>query len=264
MEKTLKFALLIWIVTLVAGCKLAVIVVEGGEVISDRSGTCMAGSVCIIEVTDTDFRDVFEVVPNAGWYFDSWNSGGWFFCGGSSEPVCILSLQEHKANTAVEEIVASSETFYIMPIFKRVEPDSIVVDGRSVIAADRMWLQPVDFVGYSYSQIDEVCPDGVCSGTLPGSTVDLTDYTWASSDDIRLLFQAYRKADRVLVRDFEYTWMRGFPSGDAPSVDALVNDQYVAVVFGDGEDGSTEFRTFVNLSNYVIDGTGAWFWKAIE
>ena len=75
-----------------------------------------------------------------GWYFDSWNSGYRFFCRGSSDPVCILSLQEHTENKAVGEIVASSETFYLMPVFKQLLPDFIAVEGRTVNVEGREWL----------------------------------------------------------------------------------------------------------------------------
>ena len=278
MKYTLKFILLISIAALLVGCKLAVIVVEGGEVISDRSGTCVAGSVCIVEVTDTNFQDAFEPVPNAGWYFDSWNSGYRFFCGGSSVPVCILSLQEHTENKAIGEIIASSETFYLMPVFKQLQPDLIVVDGRTVKVEGREWLQPIDFTNYSYNQLSEVCPGGVCSGTLPGSTIDLTGYNWASSDDIRLLFKEYRKVGRALTGDFEYTRLIYFRSGNQLGIEVMLSDPprmqgpeeviLVAVVVGDGIDSESELRMIIDeygdLDEVHYLGYGAWFWKPIE
>ena len=55
MKKTLKFLLLISIAALLAGCKLAVIVVEGGEVQSTGSGICVASTICIVDVNGANF-----------------------------------------------------------------------------------------------------------------------------------------------------------------------------------------------------------------
>jgi len=53
------------------------------------------------------------------------------------------------------------------------------------------WLQPLDFVSYSWNDISTVCNSttGVCSGSLGGS--DLTGWTWASVDDMNALFNYY-------------------------------------------------------------------------
>jgi hypothetical protein len=176
MKRASGFILLLGITALMAGCKLAVIVVEGGEVQSDANGTCMAGLICIVEVTDANFSETFTAVPAEGWYFAKWNSGDRFFCGGSTDPRCPLSSQGHEESKAVEDMVASSEVFYIMPVFKQFT-DTVTVDGKE-------WLQPKDFINYSYNEVSAVCPAGACSGSLPGSTFDLTGYTWASIDDM--------------------------------------------------------------------------------
>lgn len=179
-----------------AGCKVAIISVEGGSVTSD-SGTCVAGMICIVDVDDPDFYQIFEAVPDEGWYFHKWNSGYRFFCGGSINAACTLSFQGYEESEGVQNMVASHEMFYLMPVFKDY-PRAVAVDGKA-------WLQPKDFVGYSYNQVSAVCPGGVCSGALPGSTFDLTGYTWASIDDVTALFAAYQKADRSILNDFAYT-----------------------------------------------------------
>ena len=56
--------------------KLAVIVVEGGEVQwSTRSGTCMVGNICIVDVDDPNFSETFTAVPDTGWLLPKRNSG---------------------------------------------------------------------------------------------------------------------------------------------------------------------------------------------
>ena len=273
--QTLRFLLLISIATLMAGCKLAVIVVEGGEVKSDSSGTCMAGSICSVQVTDTNFQDAFEPAPNEGWYFDSWKSGDRFFCGGSNVPVCILSLHEHTENKAIGEIVASSETFYLMPVFKEVQPDLIVIDERSVKVEGREWLQPADFTNHSYNQVSEVCPDGLCSGTLPGSSKDLTGYMWASSDDVGLLFQAYRKVGRAILEDFENTTtdlstlILYAMISDLPHEDPEYDRIYIAFSFANPPPDLTQEAS--GIDHFPIEPSyggqglfGAWFWRAVD
>jgi hypothetical protein len=76
--------------------------------------------------------------------------------------------------------------------------DSVTADGKE-------WLQPQDFVSYSYNQVSEVCPEGVCTGRLPGSNVNLTGYIWASIDDAESLFSYYSESPRRILEDFAYT-----------------------------------------------------------
>jgi hypothetical protein len=77
--------------------------------------------------------------------------------------------------------------------------DSVTADGKE-------WLQPKDFVSYSYNQVSEVCPEGVCTGKLPGSNVNLTGYIWASIDDAESLFSYYSESARRILEDFAYTY----------------------------------------------------------
>jgi len=179
MKSATKFLLLLSISLLMAGCKLAVIVVEGGEVQSISSGTCLEGAICVHQVNDTNYAETFTAVPSSGWVFKKWNWGGGFFCGKSTNPTCTLSLEGTAGNADFEALVASDITFYIMPIF--VQPQQMA---DAVTIGGKYWLQPAHFGNYSYSQVSDVCPDGACSGRLPGSTIDLTGYTWASIEDI--------------------------------------------------------------------------------
>ena len=274
-QTTLRFLFLVGIAAMVAGCKLAVIVVEGGKVISDRSGTCVTGSICLVEVNDTNFQDAFEPIPNTGWYFDSWNKGERLLCGGSIDPVCLLSFQGYEESDAVENMVASDEMFYLMPIFRRIQPDIVEVNGRIVRVEGKEWLQPIDFTGYSYSQVSQLCPDGECSGTLPGSTTNLSGYIWASSDDASLLFQSYRKAGRAILEDFENTTtdlntdILYAMLSDRPHEDPEYDRIYIAFSFGSPPYDSA--RNPTGVDHFPIDPStsgnglfGAWFWRPID
>ncbi len=180
-------------VTLIAlsGCKLAVIVVEGGEVQSTTSGTCqvavpgITGSACIHEVTDTNYTETFTAVPEAGWEFVKWNSGGDFFCADSTNPVCVLSNVGTAGNAGIEAIIASDKAYYIMPIFQQRTFSTINADGKE-------WAQTDVFWGLNWNEVDAVCPEstgGVCNGVLNG--YEVTGWIWASNSDVEALYSSY-------------------------------------------------------------------------
>ena len=182
--KAAKFLVFVFIVGVLASCKIAVIVVEGGQVQSTGSGTCVAGTICIIEVTDTNFSETFTAVPDKGWYFEKWNSGDGFICGGSSDLACFLSSEGASGNAALEALIASSDTFYLMPILKRARP---ITDTISVVG--REWAQVDLFANLSWNDINTICPAGICSGVLNG--FDMTGWMWASVEDLNSLFNHY-------------------------------------------------------------------------
>jgi hypothetical protein len=85
-------------------------------------------------------------------------------------------------NTVIEAVIASDQTFYIMPIFgpgPETDTDTVTVDGRE-------WAQLDQFTDLSWSDINAACPAGVCSGVLNG--YNMTGWTWASVDDVDALF----------------------------------------------------------------------------
>lgn len=192
MKRILKIALILVIPVLTTACKLAVIAVEGGEVQSNASGTCIARAICIIEVTDPEFAETFTAVADNGWSFVQWNSGHRFFCGDSTDPDCTLSFAGHEDPEAVQDMVDSAETFYLMPIFKMVED----IPGKDTVLADgKEWAQVDLFTGLSWIDISAVCSvdNGVCSGVLNG--YNMTGWTWASLDNVNALFNFYIGAE---------------------------------------------------------------------
>lgn len=163
-----------------SGCKLAVIVVEGGEV-NTPSGHCLAGEVCIETVTDTNYSAVFRAIPDAGWHFVKWNSGDSFLCKNSANRFCSVSNIAGAGNSVVEAIVASDTAVYLMPIFK---------EGLATVVADgKEWAQPIQLGALSWDEISAACPAGVCTGVLNG--YDMTGWTWATVDDMNSLFNSY-------------------------------------------------------------------------
>ncbi len=276
MKGSLKAILIFSISVFITGCKLAVIVVEGGEVQSIGSGTCVAGSICIVEVTDLSFAEMFEAVPKPGWYFEKWNNGNKLVCGGSYDPVCDLTYFQSglgpKEIEAAEKLIASPEIFYLLPVFKK--------GVRFVEIAESEWLQPFDFRDYSYDQIAAVCSNdnGLCSGSLPDSSIDLTGYYWASISDIEELFIAYggeppftepdgdwRVVSEQICRDFLLTISNpGREQGIGGHLRGSQNDpgiHYSALVFCQNGSGA-----FVDVSSGAGDASpykGAWFWRPV-
>lgn len=57
------------------------------------------------------------------------------------------------------------------------------------------WLQPIDFTGLNWSDIDLACPassGGVCTGSLNGN--DVSGWTWAGAEDVIGLFNHFLAA----------------------------------------------------------------------
>lgn len=278
MKNTSKLLILLSVTTLVAGCKLAVIVVEGGQVQSTSSGTCLASTVCIVDVSDPNFTETFTAIPSEGWYFQKWNSGERLFCEGSADPTCALSFQGYEVNPQIQEIIESSEVFYLMPVFRQIHSDIIAVDGRTVIIDGKEWLQPVDFVNYSFLEVLLLCPNRVCSGTLPGSMIDLTGFTWASSEDVQSLFNIYQGVGSAMLEDFEYTMTEKDEFGREVNrtLHAMLSDSAVryggpiiiATVhdrppIGSGEEERSIYQSPITESNVDTD-VGVWFWKSVR
>ncbi|MCC5888410.1 MAG: PEP-CTERM sorting domain-containing protein [Gammaproteobacteria bacterium] len=69
---------------------------------------------------------------------------------------------------------------------------------NTVTVGGKEWAQPVDFTSLSWSTISGVCSadDGACSGSL--NDVDLTGWSWASTDDLADLFNIISGTDEPL------------------------------------------------------------------
>jgi cytochrome c5 len=108
---------------LLSGCKVAILVVEGGDVES-VSGTysCLEGNVCVIEVTATDFDETLIAKPGDGYEFSHWLKGDKTFCGNSTDPNCRLTTTVFAGNEAIVPILASDTIFYLLPVFVKFTP----------------------------------------------------------------------------------------------------------------------------------------------
>ncbi len=222
---------------LISGCKLAVLVPQGGSVQS-LSGTrnCLGPRYCEFEINDGDFSETFTAVPRPGFEFVKWQKGDGFFCGNSTDPVCAVSLP---GGAAGDSIVASFAEGSIRPLFRShgvdTDGDGTVNeidtdddnDGRSddsddcpldgpnrnglgcpsisdeemVLVGDKYWAQLQPFPHLSWDEINAACPasTGICFGKI--GDVDVTGWTWASGNEVTALLNAFLGTELGAVPD---------------------------------------------------------------
>ena len=277
MKLPLRILLSLSFFSLMAGCRVAFIVVEGGKVLyEDKSSflhACEHGSICNVDLEwggkeyDDEF---FTAVPDPGWFFHKWNAGERFLCGNSALPVCHLDFEWIEDDPNFPEIYDSAGLFYLMPVFKEYPRVTLANEPRTITAdgIKQLWLQPADFTDYSYDQIAAVCPEGICSGTIPGSTIDLTGHFWASSEEVALLFLAYQQLGRFVLDDFERTIT--FPDNAVTGIlhgpPLLPGQDFncgIATESGDYYIGDDSHMNDLCVW-FVFGKPGFWFWRTID
>lgn len=143
---------LVTIFSLVTGCKVAVMVSSGGDVISQSGARdCLGPKTCEFEAVDATFDETFTAVANEGYVFSRWEKGkqdSRFLCKGSANPVCRVS---NKLLTGIEiPIAAYGGHYYLFPIFVFVGIDS---DDDGV----KNWLD-LDDDNDGVFDVDDLCP----------------------------------------------------------------------------------------------------------
>ena len=125
-KHTARVILVLSLLALLPGCKLALVVVEGGSLGSD-SGlySCQEGNNCLIEITSADFTETFIALPNEGYEFVKWLSGDNMLCGGSTDPRCVVDNRPLASVPGADAVITSDRTFYLLPVFspRQAEPD---------------------------------------------------------------------------------------------------------------------------------------------
>ena len=138
-QQTLSLGILaLLFLVILSGCKLALIAVEGGEIQSESgSFGCQASSNCVVQIEDTNFREVFTAIPAQGFEFVKWVDGASFLCGGTTDPECVVDNRLLAGNPFAEAVVATDNFFYILAEFKPIAtspPDpqpSLTVDQQA-------------------------------------------------------------------------------------------------------------------------------------
>ena len=103
------------LVLMLTSCRLGVSVFEGGDVISASTERhCFEGGTCEFAIDDPLFTETFTATPRYGYEFTRWRAGEGFLCGGSTDPVCDITLDGSALSQAV---VSSGHMGYLMPEF---------------------------------------------------------------------------------------------------------------------------------------------------
>ena len=106
----MRYAVLFFLVLLLYGCKVTIIVPEGGSVASGSGlRDCPEGQTCSFDIENgTTFSESFTAQPRRGYVFDRWKKAHKYLCGGSTAP-CAFDAPPDLTNIDVE--------LYITPVF---------------------------------------------------------------------------------------------------------------------------------------------------
>lgn len=146
--------------------------------------------------------------------------------------------------------------------------------GQSVIRDGREWLQPVDFTGLSWNDINAVCPGGACSGTLSG--IDLTGYTWASTADVSALMASYGTPPPTAL-EVDSAWAPAFLTDFTPTLVIAAGPRisgYVETLTGglvdthfleDNNPGNNDrYEIGQNALGAAQANRGGWFYRPVS
>lgn len=138
-----KMLLMLVASILLSGCKLAVVVGEGGTVQSkSNTRNCAEVSQCTFEVSGADFDETFTAVPLPGYRFDRWQSGPGYLCLKTPGPTCTLSNVPFKEIPSILAIIASDAVFTIRPVFTAIAGTRLVVkDANGLVLGEVMNLK---------------------------------------------------------------------------------------------------------------------------
>ena len=125
---TIKAWLLFTICSLVTGCKLALIVPSGGDVVSESQlNNCAGGQICEFEIHDATFDETFTAQPREGYVFSNWEEGldgERFRCRGSTDPVCTVSNTQLAPVASLIPVSEYGAIYYLLPRFEFVGIDT--------------------------------------------------------------------------------------------------------------------------------------------
>ena len=130
-----------------SGCYLQVITTNGGQVQSASTyRDCNSGQTCEFLVGTSAFSETFTAIPNEGYEFKGWQTGGAFLCGASHTNTCVVTVYPN-SDPLLMGIVRSEKNAYIMPLF-----ESTAAIRQTVDILDGDGNSAGDFIGGETSQ----------------------------------------------------------------------------------------------------------------
>lgn len=139
-----KSLVALFIAVAVTACRIEVLV-PGGGAVATESGvlSCEAGSTCSVEVTDSNFREIFIAEPADGAQFIGWKMAPWFLCGGKLTD-CVIDTGNFADNPDLMPILDSDNTAYLEPVFIPVDDIRAFQAGDTVKFSGRISLKTGD------------------------------------------------------------------------------------------------------------------------
>lgn len=220
MTKTL---FVLFVAAVMTGCKIAVIVPSGGDLISSNPAhSCAEENVCEFEINagQLPFTESFTAHPKPAHEFEKWSDGSDFLCGNSTDPTCTVNINDGAFGVLLTALFDSG---YVMPIFKDVGIDTdgdgvrneldedddndgifdvddacpfnsdLSCSGDTIAVNGKVWYQPNFFIGSTWDDINAVCAGGICDGLVNG--YNLTGWAWATASDMQALMAYYGAID---------------------------------------------------------------------
>jgi hypothetical protein len=178
------------------GCKIRIIVPEGGDVRSESGAYgCDEEDTCDMEVVDFFFNETFVAEPSDGYKFKFWKKGPGRLCGWTKEP-CPVYTSGFEGRPDLYEMILSflesDEIFYLEPVFVERNTCTDRVSGSNNEFTLRQGESTVrevrlarDRDGRSFKTRTEGCPEGVCSARSVGydSKSDFREITFSTTPD---------------------------------------------------------------------------------
>lgn len=105
---------------LTTGCKVVIDVPGGGHIRSESGNfVCPTNGRCELDIATTDFDETIVAVANAGFVFEGWRKRDRGLFGGSAGKARLVT-KGFVGNADLMAVLASDETFYLEPVFRRV------------------------------------------------------------------------------------------------------------------------------------------------
>jgi len=114
------WALTLFAVITLVGCKIQITVPEGGDVTSiSGDNNCAEGKTCIIDVADLFFDDTFTAKPKSGYEFVNWKKiqGGFCGAGPARFKPCHLFTSVWEGIPELEIFLDQDDVFFLEPVF---------------------------------------------------------------------------------------------------------------------------------------------------
>ncbi len=245
---------------LIASCSHPLEIVGQGDIESSSGANdCLLGDQPCENLVAGNYNVTYSGIPHSGWEFVAWEG-----CAGQF-PECTFDVP----GSIVYQFWGQSAPA-LRAIFAPID-GTVVADGK-------LWLQPDLFRFLSWNQIAAVCPGGACtSGTLNG--IDMTGWTWASTSDIKSLFNQYLDGE-PFVEDQDFVFapaiQRMYDDGwralsplSPPGIPGLTSTERfdgfygsAAVVFDVGNSDNDQWNVGLTVGKAQTINWGAWFFRA--